>query len=63
MRENYCKEDESMQEVEDSAKEYLYADEPLADQELLREYNKQEKLDEELWKKLEAQIANRYIDL
>ena len=36
----------------------LYADEPLADQELLREYNKQ-RLDEELRKKLEAQIANR----
>ena len=61
MRENYCKEDESMQEVEDSEKEYLKPDEPLADQELLREYNKQ-RLDEELRKKLEAQIANRDTD-
>ena len=50
-----------MQEVEDSEKEYLKPDEPLADQELLREYNKQ-RLDEELRKKLEAQIANKFID-
>ena len=42
-------------------KSIFTSDEPLADQELLREYNKQ-RLDEELRKKLEAQIANRDTD-